>query len=73
MSIAPIRFRIGPRTDARLLDHGTPGSGDTTAEKADLLERSLGVDSNDRHIRDNGVLREGRGTHLSVMRVSLVR
>ena len=53
-------------TDARLLNDSTPGGGDTTAEKTDLVKRSLRIDSNDGHIRNNSVLRESRSTHLFV-------
>ena len=44
--------------DAGLLDHSPPCSGDTATEKANLLERSLGVDSHNRDVGYDGVLRE---------------
>ena len=52
------------RTDTRLLHHGTPSGGDTTTEEADLLQRCFFIDSDDRDVCDNGVLREGGSAHL---------
>lgn len=42
---------------------GTVTGGDTTAEQAGSVSGGLGSDGNDRDIGNDGVLREGGGTH----------
>lgn len=51
-------------TNARLLYDRAPCSSDTAAKKADLFKRSLFIDSNNRHVGNNGILRECRCSHL---------
>jgi hypothetical protein len=53
------------RTDTGLFGDSPPCSGDTAAKKADFVERCLLVNGNHRNICDDGVLREGRSTHLN--------
>lgn len=56
-------------TGGRLTDSGSlgdrsePGSN-TATQQTGLVERRFGVDSYDRHVRYDSVLREGRGAHL---------
>lgn len=54
---------IGALLDLGGHNSGTVTGGDTTAEQAGAVSRGLGSDSNDRDIGNDGVLREGGGTH----------
>ena len=58
---------MGSLTDARLLDHSAPSSGDTATEQANVVKRSFGVHGDDGNIGDNRVLRESRSAHLFMM------
>lgn len=51
-------------TDTLLLDNCTPCSCDSTSKKANLFKRGALVDSYDRNICNNGVLRKCRCAHL---------
>ena len=50
--------------DSLLFDDGAPCCGYATTKKASFLQRSSGVDSDDRYVGNDCVLRERRGSHL---------